>query len=117
MKEYVGLPYPTKAGVYAVRQGPVIAQNLMNMIKKQQLQEYVPQKEFLSLMMTGDERCIGAKYGIAFSGRWVWHMKDYIDRAFMKLFDPNYLFENYKENGCAKPLDNNELFDDDDKEL
>jgi len=44
-------------------------------------------------------------------------MKDYIDRAFMKLFDPNYLFEDFINQGTAKPLENNELFDDDDKEL
>lgn len=68
-------------------------------------------------MMTADEGCIGSKYGIAFAGKWVWKMKDYIDRAFMKLFDPNYLFDDYKNNGTSKPLENNELFDDDDKEL
>lgn len=117
MESYVEENFPPKAGVYAVREGPVIAQNICNAVNKQPLQEYVPQRQFLSLMMTADEIAIGAKYGIAFTGKWVWAMKDYIDRAFMKLFDPNYLFEDYKNQGTAKPLENNELFDDDDKEL
>ena len=29
MENYVDSPYPTKAGVYAVRAGPIIAQNIM----------------------------------------------------------------------------------------
>jgi hypothetical protein len=38
--------------------------------------------------MTADRKAIGTKFGIAFTGRWVWNMKDYIDTGFMKLFDP-----------------------------
>jgi hypothetical protein len=29
--------------------------------------------------MTGDGKAIGTKFGIAFTGAWVWKMKDYID--------------------------------------
>jgi hypothetical protein len=67
--------------------------------------------------MTGDGSAIGSKFGIAFTGKWVWGLKDYIDRIFMRLFDPNYLFVDYKKNGCSKPIDNNELFDDETKRL
>jgi selenide,water dikinase len=45
--------------------------------------------------MTGDGIALGSKFQIAFSGKWVWDMKDHIDRSFMKLFDPNYLFKDY----------------------
>jgi selenide,water dikinase len=45
--------------------------------------------------MTGDGKAVGTKFGIAFSGRWVWHMKDHIDRGFMKLFAPENLFSSY----------------------
>lgn len=72
---------------------------------------YVPQKGFLSLLMTGDGKGIGTKFGISFVGKWVWHMKDYIDTGFMKLFDPLYLFRDYPTHSCAYPLDNNELFE------
>lgn len=109
--------FPPKAGVYAVREGPIIAQNLCNVINGKPLVDYVPQRMFLSLLMTGDEEAIANKHGIAFSGKWVWRMKDWIDRGFMKLFDPHYLFEDYANKGTAKRLANNELFDDEDKEL
>jgi hypothetical protein len=67
--------------------------------------------------MTGDGSAIGSKFGIAFTGKWVWLLKDYIDRIFMRLFDPNYLFLDYKKKGCSIPLDKNELFDDETKRL
>lgn len=44
-------------------------------------------------------------------------MKDYIDCSFMKLFDPVYLFKDYKEKGFEEPLDNNELFEEEKKGL
>ncbi len=68
-------------------------------------------------MMTGDQKAIGAKYGITFVGKWVWEMKDFIDRGFMKLFDPNYLFNDYQNKGTTEPLNNNELFDDENSKL
>lgn len=34
--------FPPKAGVYAVREGPIIAENIVNMINKKDLTEYVP---------------------------------------------------------------------------
>lgn len=46
--------------------------------------------------MTGDGKAIGTKFGIAFVGRWVWNMKDYIDVGFMKLFYADYLFNDHE---------------------
>ena len=83
MEDYADSPYPTKAGVYAVRAGPIIADNIAKYINKEPLQKYVPQTGFLSLMMTGDGSCVGSKHGISFVGDWVWRMKDYIDQGFM----------------------------------
>ena len=62
--------------------------------------------------MTGDGKAIGSKFGIAFAGKWVWNMKDFIDTGFMKLFDPYYLFNDYDKKGFAEPLENNELFEE-----
>ena len=90
--------FPPKAGVYAVREGPFIADNVVEYMKSDRegkeakLKKYVPQTGFLALLMTGDGSAIGHKWGVAFEGKWVWGMKDYIDRSFMKIFDPNYLF-------------------------
>ena len=67
--------------------------------------------------MTGDQKAIGSKFGITFVGKWVWGMKDFIDRGFMKLFDPNYLFNDFKNKGTSEPLNNNELFDDENSKL
>lgn len=116
MESYVDKPYPTKAGVYAVRQGPIIAENVKNFIQGKPLVEYVPQTGFLSLVMTGDGNSIGSRNGISFYGEWVWKLKDYIDGSFMKLFDAHYLFKDYKKNGTKYPLPNFALFDDADED-
>ena len=62
---------------------------------------YVPQREFLSLLMTGDEKAIGTKFGMSWSGRWVWKMKDYIDVGFVNLFNAKYLFRDFETRGTA----------------
>ena len=110
--EHYPRPFPPKAGVYAVREGPVLANNLIHYVKGEQLEKYTPQTEFLALLSTGDYRAIGTRYGFSFAGKWVWNMKDYIDVGFMKLFDPNNLFNDYKNKGTAEPLDFNALFEE-----
>lgn len=45
--------------------------------------------------MTGDGKAIGTKFGIAFTGKWVWKMKGYIDVGFMSLFNWDYLFYDF----------------------
>ena len=112
MESYAKEHFPPKAGVYAVREGPFIAQNIARFIRKEELLSYVPQRSFLSLLMTGDGSAVGTKFGITFKGKWVWTMKDYIDQSFMDLFDANLLFEDYKNKGTTVPLEANELFDD-----
>ncbi len=72
-----------KAGVYAVRCGPILAQNLHNALAGKALLSYRPQPEFLSLLNLGDATAIGAKMAFAFEGRWVMLLKDRIDRRFM----------------------------------
>ena len=95
METYADEGFPPKAGVYAVRAGPFIAQNITRYLKGEELMPFVPQRSFLSLLMTGDRKAIGTKFGMAWSGKWVWNMKDYIDVGFMKLFQPQYLFRDY----------------------
>lgn len=95
------MPYPTKAGVYAVRQGPILSQNIISYVKKENLTKYEPQNSFLSLMITGDGSSIGQKFGISFVGKWVWKMKNAIDMSFVDLFNPNYLFKDFKNSGTS----------------
>lgn len=103
IEKYAEQNFPPKAGVYAVREGPVIANNVISFLKDKdaKLEEYVPQKGFLSLMMTGDGNCIGTKHDITFVGKWVWHLKDHIDMGFMNLFDPKHLFVDYENKGTS----------------
>ena len=83
-----GKPPPPKAGVFAVRAGPILIQNLPALIAGGALADYVPQEDFLKLLMTGDGEAIGFRFGFAMRGPWVWRLKDMIDRSFMDLFDP-----------------------------
>lgn len=81
-------PWVPKAGVYAVRQGPVLIDNLRRMLDGlgARLREYRPQKDFLTLLNLGDGTAIGAKWGRSFEGPWVMTLKDRIDRRFMTKF-------------------------------
>ena len=72
-----------KAGVYAVRQGPVLWENLRRKIQGQRLLTWQPQKQFLSLIKTGDSRAILNYRGFSFHARWCWWLKNWIDLRFM----------------------------------
>ena len=112
MESYAAENFPPKAGVYAVREGPIIAQNIISYLKGESLTPYIPQRSFLSLLITGDERAIGTKFGMSWSGKWVWKMKDYIDVGFVNLFQPQFLFRDYETNGMQVPIENNDLFEE-----
>ncbi|MEO7403497.1 MAG: FAD-dependent oxidoreductase [Burkholderiales bacterium] len=78
-------PYP-KSGVYAVRQGPVLAANLRAVLTEGKLTPFVPQKKALALISAGRHYAIAARGRWAFGGRWVWRWKDRIDRKFMRKY-------------------------------
>lgn len=73
-----------KAGVYAVRQAPVLAQNLRMALRETgTLKRYHPQKDYLKLVSMGGKSALGDRLGLSFAGPWVWQWKDRIDRKFM----------------------------------
>lgn len=80
-----GLPTP-KAGVYAVRQGPVLWDNLRRTLAGTPLRRYAPQRGFLKLLNTGNGRAIAEWRGMTAEGIWCWWLKDLIDRRFVDAF-------------------------------
>jgi selenide,water dikinase len=75
-----------KAGVYAVRGGPILDENLRRLPEGRTLALYRPQRDFLSLLNVGDGTAAGVWRGISFEGRWVMWLKDRIDRRFMRRY-------------------------------
>jgi selenide,water dikinase len=75
-----------KSGVYAVREGPFLWNNLRRFLRNQPLKPYFPQSGFLSLLADGDGGAFLNYKRIAASGRWCWKYKDHIDRKFMRMF-------------------------------
>ena len=75
-----------KAGVYAVRQGPVLAHNLRALLLGRPLKQHRPQQRFLSLVSLGDRQATADRGSLSATGGWVWRWKDHIDRTFMARF-------------------------------
>ena len=75
-----------KAGVYAVRQGPVLWENLARGLEGQELRDFVPQGNFLKLVNAGDGTAIADYFGKSWRAGWVWKWKNRIDRRFMSMY-------------------------------
>lgn len=76
-----------KAGVFAVRQGPILAKNLRARATGAALEAHKAQKDFLVLLNTGDGKAIaGRGRYFAWRGERPWRWKDSIDRRFMAMF-------------------------------
>ncbi len=114
-------PWVVKAGVYPVRQGPVLFRNLIlaaeNNADKlghidgeistvRNLESYQPQKRFLRLLNFSDGTA-DFQYGcLHFSGRWAWRWKDKIDRTFMRKYSEVSLAPGIDPNcgGCGSKV-------------
>lgn len=78
-----GDPVLQKAGVYAIRQGPVLASNLLAAAKGEGMRVYKPQKKWLQILNLGDGTGVVRRGEWAGYGRWAMQMKHAIDRRFM----------------------------------
>lgn len=75
-----------KAGVFAVRMGRPLADNLRRATLGEPLKAYRPQRSWLALISTGDQHAVASRGAVGFAGDWVWRWKDAIDRRFMRRF-------------------------------
>ncbi len=111
------VPWPRpKAGVYAVRSGPVLFHNLRAVLSGRQPQVYRPQKDYLKLVSLGGKQALAEKWGRTLAGPLLWRWKNRIDTRFMRKFSelpemgreplPNPVAEGVKEalGGGHQPL-------------
>lgn len=75
-----------KVGVYAVRQNPVLLNNLFARLEGRPLQEFEPDPEYLLIFNLGANWGVLKKRGIVFSGEPAFWIKNFIDKKFMKKF-------------------------------
>tara|TARA_B110000858_G_scaffold175732_1_gene209370 strand:+ start:55919 stop:58192 length:2274 start_codon:yes stop_codon:yes gene_type:complete len=80
-----GEPRP-KSGVYAVRQGKPLAENLQRFATAKNLKPYSPQKHALALINLGNKRAIASRNKLFFQGRLAWSLKNSIDTSFIRKY-------------------------------
>ena len=89
-----------KAGVYAVRQGPVLWENVQRQLSGRPLKRYRPQHSFLKLLNLGDGTAAGQWKSFSFSGRWALQLKDRIDSGFMEKYQVQSMESDAAEMQC-----------------
>lgn len=75
-----------KVGVYAVRENPILLDNLLAVLEGRSLTPFKPQSAYLLIFNMGDGRGIFWRKNLVFDGRLAFLLKDYIDRRFMRQF-------------------------------
>ncbi|MCX8509300.1 MAG: selenide, water dikinase SelD, partial [Rhodobacteraceae bacterium] len=76
-----------KAGVFAVRQAPVLFDNLRTLARGSgPLRPYHPQRDYLKLISVGHKAAVADKWGLRLDGAALWRWKDRIDQRFMEKF-------------------------------
>jgi pyridine nucleotide-disulfide oxidoreductase family protein len=76
--------YPRpKAGVFAVRQGKPLWENLNRFIANKPLKNYFPQTNYLSLIGTGNKNAIASWGYVGWESPLLWYWKNYLDHQFM----------------------------------
>ncbi|NQV98743.1 MAG: selenide, water dikinase SelD [Rhodospirillales bacterium] len=75
-----------KAGVFAVRQGKPLADNLRRVLLQKPPKPFTPQSSILALISSGDKYAVASKGWLTVAGKLMWTWKNWIDWRFMKKF-------------------------------
>ncbi len=81
----VDQPRP-KSGVYAVKAGPFLAENLVRHVTGMKLKRFKAQRRALALLRLAPGKAVASRGLLQASGHWLWRYKDRIDRRFMRRF-------------------------------
>lgn len=76
----------SRSGVHAVHAGPVLADNLLAMLRGRALKPYRPNARSLYLSACGPRYAVASWGQWSAEGEWVWRWKDWIDRRFVARF-------------------------------
>jgi selenide,water dikinase len=77
-----------KAGVFAVRQAPILFANLQAALSGGRLRPFHPQGDYLKLISLGAKAAVAEKWGVSLSLPGLWAWKDQIDQRFLERLSP-----------------------------
>ena len=75
-----------KSGVYAVRAGPILAENLRRVARGENPEPFRAQRRTLALISSDRALAVASWGGFALQGKWAWRLKDRIDRRWMRRY-------------------------------
>ncbi len=111
-----GFPDLPKAGVFAVREGPVLYRNIVSALTGRKLESYRPQKRALALLNTCDGEAIMSYGKAALKAKWISQWKKTIDEKWLDKFRslPAMTTANHEQmpcGGCAAKIPSSVLHD------
>lgn len=83
LSEHPELP---KNGVFAIRQAPILWENIKGFLSTGDGSHYIPQKKWLAIMSVGEKEGFLLYGKWSYKGKLAWKLKNRIDRKFMKQY-------------------------------
>ncbi|WP_020006673.1 FAD-dependent oxidoreductase [Salinicoccus albus] len=75
-----------KNGVYAVRQAPVLWENIKEYLNGGELNEFIPQKRYVAILSTGNKQALFTYGNFSVHSSLAWKLKHFIDGKFIRKF-------------------------------
>ena len=100
--EIKGHPLP-KAGVFAVKQGKILAKNIRRHLLHKRLKNYNSQKSYLSIIGLSYGQALAIKSIFSIKGTLLWYIKKFIDKKFIEKYT-YYNKEKITDNNQTEPI-------------